>query len=77
MFLELFDSSIVDGSFQKFGGASLSKAENLKKNDFVLVIYQSQKKLCFGIVLNIPSKHSVEVKILQRKTVGDTTEFTH
>ena len=77
MFLELFDSSIVDGSFQKFGGKALSKAESLKKDDFVMVIFQTQKKRCFGIVLDVPSKHSVEVKILQRKTVGDTTEFTH
>ena len=77
MFLEIFDNSIVNGNFQKFGGGSLSKTENLRKNDFVLVIYQTQKKRCFGMVLNIPSKHSVEVKILQRKTVGDTTEFTH
>ena len=75
-FLEIFDNSIIDGSFQKFGGASTSKAENLKKDDFVLVIYETQKKRCFGIIENVPSKHSVEVKILRQKTVGETKEFS-
>ena len=77
VFLELFDSSIVDGSFQKFGGKALSKAESLKKDDFVMVIFQTQKKRCFGIVLDVPTKNTVEVKILQRKTIGNTTEFVH
>ena len=75
-FLEIFDNSIIDGSFQKFGGASTSKAENLKKDDFVLVIYETQKKRCFGIIENVPSKHSVEVRILRQKRVGETKEFS-
>ena len=77
VFLELFNDSIVDGSFQKFGGKAFAKTENLKKNDFVMIIFETQKKRCFGIVLDTPSKHSVEVKILQRKTVGNDTEFVH
>ena len=75
-FLEFFDISIIDGSFQRFGGASTSKSDHLKKNDFVLIIYQTQRKRCYGIVQNVPSKHSVEVKILRQKTVGENKEFS-
>ena len=77
LFLEFFDNSILDGSFQRFGGKALPKNESLKKDDFVMVIFQTQKKRCFGIVMDIPSKHSVQVKILQKKTIGDNTEYTH
>ena len=77
VFLQLFVDSIIDGSFQKFGGKSLSKAENLKKDDFVMVIFETQKRRCFRIVLDVPTKHSVEVKVLQRKTIGNATEFVH
>ena len=73
-FLEFFDNSIIDGSFQKFGGVSSSKAESLKKDDFVLVIYQTQRKRCFGIIEDVPSKHSVVVKILRQKNVGEHKE---
>ena len=76
-FLKYFDDSIIDGSFQRFGGKSLPKGEKLKKGDFVMVIFETQKKRCFGIVLDLPTKHTVEVKILQRKTVGNTTRFVH
>ena len=75
-FLEFFDSSIIDGAFQRFGGASGSKADNLKENDFVLVIYETQKKRCYGIVQNVLSKHSVEVRILRQKTVEENKEFS-
>ena len=53
------------------------KNESLKKDDFVMVIFETQEKCCFGIVMDIPSKHSVQVKILQKKTIGDNTEYTH
>ena len=75
-FLEIFDSSIIGGDFQRFGGASGSKADNLKENDFVLVIYETQRKRCYGIVQKVLSKHSVEVRILRQKTVGETKEFS-
>merc|ERR1711867_280174 len=76
-FLQFFDDSIIDGSFQRFGGKSLPKAEKLKKDDFVMVIFETQKKRCFGIMLDLPTKHTVEVKVLQRKTVRNTTKFVH
>ena len=77
VFLELFNHSIVEGSFQRFGGKSFAKSENLKINDFVMIVYETQQKRSFGIVLDFPSKHSVEVRILQRKTVGNDTGFVH
>ena len=77
LFLEFFDNSILDGSFQRFGGKAMPKNESLKKDDFVMVIFETQKKRCFGIVMDTPSKHSVQVKILQKKTIGDNTEYTH
>ena len=76
-FLDLFDTSIIDGDFQRFGGASGSKVDNLKENDFVLVIYETQRKRCYGIVQKVLSQHSVEVKILRQRTAGDTKEFSH
>ena len=76
-FLEHFDQLIITGNFQKFGGHSATKTCNLQKGDFVLVIFESQKKRCFGIIQNTPvkSKHIVDVKILRRRNAGDNLDF--
>ena len=42
-----------------------------------MIIYETQQKKSFGIILGFPTKHKVEVRILQRKTVGDDTTFVH
>ena len=76
-FLEHFDQLIITGNFQKFGGHSATKTCNLQKGDFVLVIFESQKKRCYGIVQNTPekSKHNVDVKILRRRNADDNSDF--
>ena len=76
-FLNLFELAIVSGQYQKFGEKSTVPAVNFKKGDFVLVIFESQKKRCFGILQELAGKkHQVDVKILRRRTSGDNSDYT-
>ena len=73
----MFDQANVCGKYQRFGGKSTTRAADLKKGDFVLVIFESQKKRCFGIVQESAGrKHNVDVKILRKRTSGDDSDYT-
>ena len=69
-FVKIFHQSVVDRKFHRFGSKASRKQGSFNLDDFVLVLLATGVK--YGLGNTVVSKHTVEVKLLNKRNKTKT-----
>ena len=75
-FIELFNQSVIEGKYQRFGSKVPKKDKKLKIDDFVIVSLTADKPK-YGIIAGFESEHRIKVLLLTRRYKNGSGQVGH
>ena len=75
-FIELFNQSVIEGKYQRFGSKVPKKNKKLKIDDFVIVSLSADKPK-YGIIAGFESEHRIKVLLLTRRYKNGSGQVGH